>query len=108
MLIYTVARKYAKGPEQQIGEFANVEEAKIFINQKLLEDRHFKVMASYLLYDLGDLVETFDQGSVIEPLSSGGQQASSGQQFSPSPLQTNLRPGGLPPSSFKDDDDKAK
>ncbi|MDR3478029.1 MAG: hypothetical protein P4M14_08385 [Gammaproteobacteria bacterium] len=108
MLIYRVAKKYSKGPEQVVARFNDIKEAKIYINQQLQADIALKVVTSYLLYDMGDLIETLDQSSVSGVDDSGGQQAGSGQRFSPSPLQTNPRPGGMPPSSFKDEDDHNK
>jgi hypothetical protein len=108
MLIYKIAKKYSKGPEQVVAKFNDIKEAKSYINQKLQEDMNLKVVTSYLLYDMGDLIETIDQSSVSTTDDASGQQAGSGQRFSPSPLQTNPRPGGMPPSSFKDEDDQNK
>jgi hypothetical protein len=113
-LMYKVAAKYQKGPETVIAKFDKLEEAKDFIQDKLQDDISLKVMVIYQLYELGELVASYDQ-SHIQPVSgdasaggSGGQQQSSTQRFSPNPLQTNLRPTGMPPSSFVDDDDSKK
>ena len=113
MLIYKVAAKYQKGPETIVAKFEKLEECKNFIKNKLLDDISLKVNVIYNLYELGELVGSFDQSSVStgDAENSGGgqgQQQSSTQRFSPNPLQTNLRPGGIPPSSFVDDDDSKK
>ncbi len=116
MLMYKVAKKYMKGHEQMVAKFDNVDDAKKYIFEHLKQDAMYSVNAIYLLYDMGELMETFDQNSVSSDAggssgsASGGQQQSSAQNFRPSPLQTNLRPTGMPPSSYKDEDggDKKK
>ena len=106
--MFHVKKKYAKGPEQQLEQFKAEQEARDFIRQKLVEDRNLKLNVTYLLYDWHDLLESFDQQSeLLSGADTGGQQQSSGQRFSPSPLQTSARPGGMH-SSFKDDDDDKK
>jgi hypothetical protein len=114
MLIYKVAAKYLKGPETVVAKFEKLDECKTFIKNKLLDDISLKVSVTYNLYELGELVGSFDQSTITASDVEGdggsgqGQQQSSGQRFSPNPLQTNLRPGGMPPSSFVDDDDSKK
>ncbi|MES2218202.1 MAG: hypothetical protein V4501_07310 [Pseudomonadota bacterium] len=114
MLAYKVAAKYQKGPETVVAKFERLNEAQAFIQDKLREDIGLKVNVIYNLYELGELVASFDQSQLDSNQASdsseggGGQQKSSSQRFSPSPLQTNLRPTGMPPSSFVDDDDVKK
>ena len=112
MLMYKVAAKYQKGPETVVAKFDSLNEAKDFIQNKLHDDILLKVMVIYNLYELGELVASFDQSNVTVNAGTagggGGQQQSSTQRFSPNPLQTNLRPTGMPPSSFVDDDDSKK
>jgi hypothetical protein len=109
MLTYKVAAKYQKGPETVVAKFDKLGEAKAFIMNKLSDDINLKVTVIYNLYELGELVATFDQSQASgnDDAGGGGQQQSSGQRFSPNPLQTNLRPN-LPPSSFINDDDIKK
>jgi hypothetical protein len=112
MLTYKVKAKYAKGPENLIAQFEGIAEAHKFILEKLEMDAALKVNVLYNLYDTGELMETFDQSKLQtsqgsnseEGISAGGGQQQSGtQRFSPSPLQTTMRPTGMPVSSFKDD-----
>jgi hypothetical protein len=118
MLPFKVAAQYARGPEQLIAKFINQDEAKEYIQSKLEKDVGLRVNITYLLYDMGELSETFMPGQVSgsgaqggSGSGAGGQQQSSG--FRPTPLQTSMRPSGMPPSSFKDllkdsSDDKKK
>lgn len=117
MLPYKVAKQYLKGPEQLVAKFDSLIDAKKFIAEKMEEDAAMRVNAAYLLYDTGELMETFkgggESGSSTGSSTAGGQQTqggkASGQSFSPSPLQTSLRPSGMPISSFKDTEgDKKK
>jgi hypothetical protein len=113
VLTYKITAKYAKGPEKLIAKFDSMAEAKEYIQQKVENDILMKVAVSYLLYDTGELMGTFDQSNIEGSASAGargsGQQPAARQSFSPSPLQTSLRPSGMPPSSFKDvADDKKK
>jgi hypothetical protein len=108
MLTFKVAAKYARGPEQLVAQFGNEDEAKEYISSKLEKDIALRVSVAYLLYDMGELVGSFDQNDVAQSDSSGQQQAST-QRFSPSPLATAPRPTSVPASSFvnvKDDDKK--
>lgn len=109
MLHFSVAKKYTKGPEQHIAKFYDMNDAKEFIHRKIKQDITMNVNAVYLLYDAGELMETFDQNSIDGDVSSSGQQQSSTQSFRPSPMQTTMRPPGMPHNSFKDEgDDKKK
>jgi hypothetical protein len=109
MLPFKVAAKYGRGPEQLVAKFNNLDEAKEYISSKLEKDSQLRVNVTYLLYDMGELAETFEPGSGAGAGAQGGSGAASGaggqQQssgFRPSPLQTSPRPSGMPPSSFKD------
>jgi len=109
MLTYKVGAKYAKGPEKLIAKFDQVNEAKEYIQAKLEKDAALRVSITYLLYDMGELMESFAQGDQGGASSSGGGQSqASAQNFRPSPLQTAPRPPGVPPSSFKDEKDDSK
>jgi hypothetical protein len=109
MLPYKVAAKYAKGPEQLVAKFDKQDEAKEYIEQKLQKDAAMKVNVTYLLYDTGELLASYDQSNANDESGlGGGQQKASTQSFRPTPLQTTLRPTGMPPSSFKNDDDDKK
>ena len=107
MLPFKVAAKYARGPEQQVAEFDNQKDAKDYIQSKLESDVSLRVSVTYLLYDMGELVETCEPGSATQSDSGATSSGSStGQQqsnsFRPSPLQTSPRPTGMPAPSFKD------
>lgn len=114
MLPYKVAKKYLKGPEQLVAKFDSLNDAKEFISAKIEQDNLLRVNTAYLIYDMGELIETIQGGTETGSGSGGGQQGQTGQQttkqaFSPSPMQTSPRPPGMPPSSFKDiEDDKKK
>jgi hypothetical protein len=120
MLPFNVAAKYARGPEKLVAKFDLQDDAKTYIHRKLEQDMGLRISVTYLLYDMGELMESFEpgqassvgaEGSAGMGSSGGGQQQNSGLR--PSPLQTAPRPSGMPPSSFRDlikeqSDDKKK
>lgn len=111
MLPYKVTKKYARGPEQAIAQFFELNDARNFIHSKQEIDARMKVTVIYSLYDMGELMEeSGGEGSGTRSATpqSQGSSPSSAQVFSPSPLQVAPRPGGMPPSSYRDVDDKNK
>ena len=104
MIMYKVTAKYQKGPESALEDFESLPAAQAFIQSKLREDINLKVNVTYQIYDLGEMIATYDQSHAMPESDSGNGQTST-QRFSPNPLQTNLRPN-LPPSSYINDDDK--
>jgi len=112
MLQYTVEEKYQRGQPRAIAKFVNNNDARSFIALKLEEDVQMKSGVSYVLLEMGEEVESFSQGSQSGQGGQGGQgaQGAQGQSstsgFRPNPLQTTLRPSGMPPSSFKKDNEK--
>jgi hypothetical protein len=116
MLQFTVEKKYLKGQPVVLAKFDNETDARNFIAMKLEEDALVKANVTYLLLEMGEEMESFDQSGAAATATSGGQSAggqsqSSAQNFRPSPMQTTLRPSGMPHSSFKADkpaDDKDK
>lgn len=115
MLLYKVSKKYPRGPEQMLAKFNELSDAKQFAAAKLEQDRLLRVNASYLIHEGHDLIETLGEDSATASATSTSSASSSAsgkattQVFSPSPFQVAPRPGGMPPSSFKDvEDDKKK
>lgn len=108
MLVFRVAAQYGRGPEQSLQEFKKEDEAKKFIQDKLQQDAALKVNVTYLLYDMGELVDSFDQSRLEVSADSGGQQQSNTNSFRPTPLHMTPRPKSVPPSSFKNEDDEDK
>jgi hypothetical protein len=107
MLTYKIAAKYQKGPEHVLAKFDKINEAKAYIQNKLQDDVSLKVNVIYNLYELGELIASFDQSAIDGSAGGGGgQQQSSGQRFSPNPLQTNLRPPGTPQNWVDDETEK--
>ncbi len=109
MLAFKVAAQYGRGPEKFLEGFKKEEEAKKFIHEKLAGDAALKVNVTYLLYDMGELVGSFDQrhhdGNANE---SSSQQQSSASTHRISPLATTLRPQGMPLTSSKPAEDEKK
>lgn len=103
-MLYQVKEKFSRGSETLIASFNRLNDAKLFIEKKLMTDMTMRVVTHYLLYEGMDLLEEFAAGS--ESGASGGQ--SSTAAFRPSPLQTSPRPSGMPPSSFKEEENKDK
>jgi hypothetical protein len=110
MLPYKVTKKYLKGPEQEAAKFDTEANAEEFIKTKLLEDRAMRVETIYSLYDMGELIKTFNQSFLTDADTAGGDQNSGGggrtTSQSPNPLRTAPKPTGMPDSAFKKYDDE--
>jgi hypothetical protein len=113
MLQFTVEIKYLKGTPLALAKFKDEADARAFIAAKIEKDAALRTTVTYILLEMGEEVESFDSSGKAAEMTAGGtagggQAKSSTQNFRPSPLQTTLRPSGVPPSSFKSDDDKDK
>lgn len=111
-MIYRVMRSYQRGSESAVGTFKTINEAKIFIQEKLTDDAILKVNATYRIYEGMDLMEEFDQSKLIKQDSSqdssdsSSQQRGSGQTFTPTPFNMTPQPKGLPRNWIKEEDNK--
>lgn len=103
-MLYRVTKQYTRGPDVAAAQFADLNDAKIFIQTKLREDAKFKVNVVYRLFEGFELLEEFDQNSAA-----GGSDDSSGrgsqQSYRPTPLNTAPRPTGMPQNWWKDEED---
>jgi hypothetical protein len=112
-----VVKKHFGSSQVRVGDFKNQADAEKLIQEKLREDIRFKVNATYGLYDWDELLREFKQSDVVADATkssdsaadnSSGQGAGSRSSFSPTPFNTAPRPGGMPHSWIKDEDDKKK
>jgi hypothetical protein len=112
MLQFTVEIKYLKGTPLVLAKFKDEADARDFIAAKIEKDAAMRTTVTYILLEMGEEVESFDSSGKTAEVTTGGaggQSKSSTQNFRPNPLQTTLRPSGMPPSSFKtDENDKDK
>lgn len=115
-MLYRVTKQFPRGPEIDQQKFFKLDQAERFIQEKLAEDARFKLQTIYRLYDDLDMLLKEYSAATDAPVTSGGGAASgrpgSSQTFSPTPFNTSPRPGGMPPSSFRDvgskDEDEGK
>lgn len=112
---YKVTSQYAGAREIPGEQFDDLNKAKAFIENKMRENAALKLKVIYRLYEWDDLIQEFDPSKMAAPTAGSGESGSGSQgqgkgaSFRPSPLQSSPRPPGVPPSSFKDDeDDKGK
>lgn len=100
---YTIKRMYGeRGPETPIASCAEQNDAITLIKAKVADDAGMKLDITYRLYEMGELMQEFNQKNTATTSSvSGGQQQSNA--FRPSPLQTAPRPSGMPASVFRDE-----
>lgn len=111
-LMFIVTKRFGRS-ETRLQEFSEIKAAEDFIFEKLREDKRFKIVATYGLYEGMDFIREYSQQEIPETAgsssaNSGAGQPGSSQTFSPSPFNTAPRPAGLPHSSFKDEDKKEK
>ncbi|HEX2549428.1 MAG TPA: hypothetical protein VHM20_06345, partial [Gammaproteobacteria bacterium] len=87
-------------------------EARQFIFEKLKEDRQFKIVATYCLYEGMDILQEFSVADIPEETATSnedqgsGQQKGSSQSFRPTPFGTTPTIG--PKSYIRDEEDKDK
>lgn len=110
--MFAVVKRFGRS-ESRLQNFSNEADAIRFIHEKIREDRQFKVIATYGLYEGADLIQEFTQSDVPEDSGTsdqggGGQKRGSGQSFAPTPFNTAPRLPGVPHSWVKDDEDKKK
>ena len=115
--MYSVTKFFGRS-EMREKNFSNLHDARKFIQEKLLQDIDHKIKATYRIYEGADFIEEITQKDAVQPHSSSsdsGSASSSGskgskQVFSPTPLSTRPRPGGIPQNwkDVKDEDDKEK
>lgn len=109
--MFKISEQYGRGTERFLSQsFRDANTAKSFIQEKLQEQSLMGVAVIYRLYDFDELVQEFDSTKIENTTSSSQEATSSGKgtgaNFSPSPLSTKPRPGGMPHSSWRDDEDK--
>ncbi len=114
--MYTVKKVFGRS-ELFEKDVPSLEEAREHIQKQLLNDINMKIMASYRIYDGSDLEQELTQKDAVIPVSSSSGSDSSSSQgkgsrqvFSPTPLSTRPRPGGMPQNwkEVKDEDDEEK
>lgn len=113
--MFVVTKRFGRN-ETRVGDFRVEQDAIAAIMEKLKEDRHFKLMATYCLYEGADLLKEYTQQDIPasrddhSTADSAGSQKGSGKTFAPTPFNTTPRLG--PQSWVKDDttneDDKDK
>lgn len=116
--MFVVMKRFGRGPEARVKEFAKETDAVAFILEKLREDQQFKMNTVYGLYEGADLVRELTENDLPKTASAPGadsesgsaSQKGSGQSFRPSPFNTAPRLGpqtGLKDTS-RDDENKDK
>jgi hypothetical protein len=107
---YKVTQQYQRGLEQLAKTFVKEGDARAYMQEQLAYNASMKIQVVFRLYDFDDLMAeidsaTFKPEAPASGESSSGAGKSSGANFRPSPLQTTLRPNGMP-NNWKDDDKK--
>ena len=104
--MYIVTKRLGRN-ETRLREFTLQDEAEFFIQEKLREDRQFKIVATYCLYEWSDLIKEYSEKDIEEESgASSGQGAGARSGFSPTPFNTAPRPTGMPHNWVKHEDDK--
>ncbi len=112
-MLYKTTKRFGRGPEMILETFRDYQEAEQFIQIKLSEDIHFKVQATYRVYEFDDLLKEFTQkdaripGAQSQAVTESSSVQSSGktQTFSPTPFNTRPQPGGMPVSWIRDEEE---
>lgn len=111
---FKVTKQYGRGPETPFAQFADLSDAKFFVNGKLEDDKSLNVKVTYRIFEFTELVTEYDPskpGVVSQSSSGASSQGKSGEaRFNPTPLSTTPRPTGMPQNwrVDKDEDEKKK
>lgn len=113
--MFLVTKRFGRN-ENRLQSFKNEPEAEAFIFEKLREDKQFKVIATYCLYEGADLIREYSQSDI--PASSSAASASDqsagghgrASSFNPNPFNTAPKPAGMPQGwgSARDDEKEGK
>lgn len=107
--MFIITKRYGRN-ETRISDFRTEQEAVAFIMEKLKEDKHFKLMATYCLYEGADLLKEYTQTDIPVSASDAAEDTAasgkgSGKSFAPSPFSTTPRLG---PQTWIKEDSKDK
>lgn len=107
---YKVTQQYQRGLEQLGKTFVKEADARAYMQEQAAYNASMKIQVVFRLYDFDDLIAEMDAANYqpekpASGESSGSAGKGSGANFRPSPLQTTLRPSGMP-NNWKDDEDK--
>lgn len=112
---YSVKKQYARGSDLAFAEFNELSDAELFIEHKLQVDARLNVKVTYKIYELNEVIATFDPDKVAPSTTSttstqgqGAQGKSSTASFRPTPFNVTPRPSGTPPKWVKDDEEDKK
>jgi hypothetical protein len=105
---YSVKKQYARGSDLAFAEFNELPDAELFIENKLKIDTRLNVKVIYKIYELNEVIATFDPDKVAQSQDQGTQGKSSTASFRPTPFNTAPRPTGTPPKWLKDDEEEDK
>jgi hypothetical protein len=106
---YKVSKQYARGPESFCAQFADVNDAKFFIQARLADDAALNVKVIYKIYEFTELLQEFDPANPNAAASGASSSGKSSEaNFRPSPLSVAPRPSGMPQNWRKDDDEDKK
>ena len=105
-MLYRVTKQYARGSgDTLVAQFKDANDAKLFIQARLLEDARLKVKVIYRLMEGMDLIEEFTEAQGEESGSSSGAGAQQRTSFQPTPFNATPRPSGMPSNWLKDEDE---
>jgi hypothetical protein len=108
MSLYRVTARYGRGQEVAVDQFKDYKTASEFAHDKFEQDFLMKVSVTYFVYEGYDLMETVDAVRATTSSEGAGAQQTNAQTFNPNPFQMAPRPGGMPQSGLKDQDDEKK
>jgi len=106
---YKVTKQYGRGAETPCAEFEDLNDARLFAENKLQNDAGLALKVVYRISQLGEVIETFDPTLVpaSEAGSAGGKSSAAG--FRPTPLNMAPKPTGMPQKwRFDPDEDEKK
>jgi hypothetical protein len=97
--MFVVTKRYGR-TETRVGDFTKEQDAVKFIMEKLQEDRNFKLIATYGLYEGVDLLKEYTQDNLLVSGEDSGtadttsaSKTGSGKSFAPTPFNTAPRLG---------------
>jgi hypothetical protein len=105
---FKIIKEIAGTTEKSFAEFSNLNDAKLFIEAKLVADTKLDDNLKYIIFDNNIFLEEWDQGAIgeIKKQTQDIQGKARAVSFRPTPLNTSPRPPGSPPPWVIDLDDE--
>lgn len=104
---YKVTACYPRDSDRPIANFADLNDAKLFIENKLGINQGLKVSVIYKIFEFDEKIEEYDP-TKLDTSSESSTKSTQTSSFKPSPFSTRLEPKGTVKKWWPDDEEDKK